>query len=142
MFSVSLLQKQHLTFLEFTVFYCHSLTVFHCKIYRHFLQCEVLSSDRKQSFYLTVKHFTTCEHQPQAAVICVCISTRFISSHLPALCCKCKALHPQSFSPSVRQRAAPITPCSPPPVSRGNRWLQFIKRPEAEDIHGPDGWPQ
>ena len=34
-----LLQKQHLTFLEFTVFYCHGLTFFHRKIYRHFLQC-------------------------------------------------------------------------------------------------------
>ena len=34
-YSVSLLQKQHLTFLEFTVFYCHSSTVFHRKIYGH-----------------------------------------------------------------------------------------------------------
>ena len=36
---VWVVQKQHLTFLEFTVFYRHGLTVFHCKIYGHFLQC-------------------------------------------------------------------------------------------------------
>ena len=37
-FSVLLLQEQYLTFLEFTVFYCQGLTVFHRKIYKHFLQ--------------------------------------------------------------------------------------------------------
>ena len=43
-YSVSLLQKQHLTFLEFTVFYCHGSTVFRCKIYGHFLQCGHVSN--------------------------------------------------------------------------------------------------
>ena len=39
LYSDLLLLKQHLTFLEFAVFYCHSSTVFHRKIYGHLLQC-------------------------------------------------------------------------------------------------------